>query len=180
MISLPLSHLPWPCFFGDDAKCIMPISSVSDCSLLQDDLSRVVKWSTTWNLLLNEDKCSIIQFTSSRSPLIFNYLVNGKEIPSKSTQRDLGIVVSSNYQWSNHYQVIISKAYIKKTRNVTKDLLRLYCSICQAFPLFISCTFTTFILFSTLASSPVGWHQSSWVCSEKSHQVYCQWLIHGL
>ena len=89
----------------------MPISSVSDCSLLQDDLSRVVKWSTTWNLLLNEDKCSIIQFTYSRSPLIFNYLVNGKEIPSKSTQRDLGIVVSANYQWSNHYQVIISKAY---------------------------------------------------------------------
>ena len=55
-------------FFADDAKCIMPISSVSDCSLLQDDLSRVVKWSTTSNLLLNEDKCSIIQFTSSRSP----------------------------------------------------------------------------------------------------------------
>ena len=48
--------------FADDAKCIMPISFVSDCSLLQDDLSRVVKWSTTWNLLPNEDKCSIVHF----------------------------------------------------------------------------------------------------------------------
>ena len=42
--------------FADDAKCLMPISTMSDCLLLQDDVSRLVQWSNTWNLLLNEQK----------------------------------------------------------------------------------------------------------------------------
>ena len=42
--------------FVDDTKCIMPVSSISDCHLLQSNLARIVKWSATWKLLLNEDK----------------------------------------------------------------------------------------------------------------------------
>ena len=30
--------------FADDVKCLMPISTMSDCLLLQDDVSRLVQW----------------------------------------------------------------------------------------------------------------------------------------
>ena len=46
--------------FADDTKCIMPICSLQDC--LQTDLSRLSDWCSTWNLPLNEEKCSAIHF----------------------------------------------------------------------------------------------------------------------
>ena len=76
-----------------------------------DDLTRITQWSATWNLLLNDNKCTAVHFSTSQSPLLYNYSVNGKVIPFNSTHKDLGILVSSDQQWSNHYQLIISKSY---------------------------------------------------------------------
>ena len=45
---LPSSVLSSSIFlFADDAKCVMPVSSITDCQLLQNDLTRLVEWSTT-------------------------------------------------------------------------------------------------------------------------------------
>ena len=38
--------------FADDAKCLMPIFTLQDCSFLQSDLSRLSTWYTLWNLSL--------------------------------------------------------------------------------------------------------------------------------
>ena len=56
--------------FTDDAKCYMPISSLQDCSLLQNDLLSISNWCCTWNLFLNEEKCSVFRFTTGHSPVI--------------------------------------------------------------------------------------------------------------
>ena len=68
--------------FADDAKCFMSVSSHSDCLLLQNDLSRLVEWSSTWSLFLNEDKCCTVHFTKNQSPVSFSYLINDQQIPS--------------------------------------------------------------------------------------------------
>ena len=76
--------------YADDAKCLMPISTMCDCKLLQDDLIRLSKWCSHWNLSLNELKCSAISFTtkapSNNSPILFKYEANGKQISSKYNQ----------------------------------------------------------------------------------------------
>ena len=109
---LPSSVLSSSIFlFADDAKCVMPVSSITDCQLFQNDLTRLVEWSTTWNLLLNEDKCSVCHLTASQFPLTHNYSISGRLLPSKSTQRDLGVIISADYQWYSHYKMIVSKAY---------------------------------------------------------------------
>ena len=98
VIDLPSSLLSSSILlFADDAKCIMPVSSISDCHLLQSNLARIVKWSATWKLLLNEHECSITHFTSNQFPLTYYYSINGKFLLSKHTQRDLGVTVSSDY-----------------------------------------------------------------------------------
>ena len=136
--------------FADDAKCLMPISTMSDCLLLQDDVSRLVQWSNTWNLLLNEEKCSIVNFSTSQFPIIFNYFVNGKQIPSKSTQRDLGIVVSSDYQWSSHYKKIISNAY--KMLGTLCRIFSYSIAVSAKRSLYLSLVRSQLLLFSPLAS----------------------------
>ena len=51
--------------FTDDAKCAHSIFKLSDCLSLQEDLNNIVSWSTTWNLLFNEGKCSVVRFSPS-------------------------------------------------------------------------------------------------------------------
>ena len=58
--------------FADDAKCYMPISSLQDCSLLQNDLFSISNWCCTWNLFLNEEKCSVFRFTTGHSPVMLS------------------------------------------------------------------------------------------------------------
>ena len=65
--------------FADDAKCYMPISSLQDCSLLQNDLLSISNWCRTWNMFLNEEKCSVFRFTTGHSPVMCNYSLNGRE-----------------------------------------------------------------------------------------------------
>ena len=61
------------------------------------------------------EKCSGVQFTTRtsarRSPISFNYEVNGKQIFSKLHQKDIGLIVSADFNWRPHYQLITSRAY---------------------------------------------------------------------
>ena len=89
----------------------MPISSLQECSFLQNDLTKLCDWCATWNLFLNEDKCSVVQFSTDCSPISSTYSLNDKGIAYKSKVKDLGLTVSANFQWHSHYQIILSKAY---------------------------------------------------------------------
>jgi hypothetical protein len=39
------------------------------------------------------------------------YTINNEQISSKHTQRDLGILVSSDLTWYNHHKIICAQAY---------------------------------------------------------------------
>ena len=96
--------------FADDAKCIMPISSPLDSTHLQSYLLRLSEWCMTWNLYLNENKCSIVHY-KSRPSTTSNYHINYQQIISNDKEKDLGLVVSADLNWHSHYQLISSKAY---------------------------------------------------------------------
>ena len=91
---------------------IMPISSLQDCIHLQSDLSRVSQSGAIiiWNLFLNEKKCSTVHYMPCLSTT-FNYHLNGQQIPSKAMEKDMGLIVSADFNWRPHYQSITSRAY---------------------------------------------------------------------
>ena len=84
----------------------MPICSLQDCLNLQTDLSRLSDWCSTWNLPLNEEKCSVIHFKPRSSPSSFNYHLNGKQISSIAAHKDLGLFVSADLTWRSHYHLL--------------------------------------------------------------------------
>ena len=94
--------------FADDAKCYKSISTLADCAALQNDVNSFIEWSTKWNLLLNEEKCSVLRFTTNSFTIYKNYTIESKPITSKSFEKDLGIIVSADLKWN---QYILSKAY---------------------------------------------------------------------
>ena len=61
--------------FADDAKCYLNIDSLDDCQLLQNDLSALVDWSSTWELNFHLSKCQVISVTRKRNPFIFDYFM---------------------------------------------------------------------------------------------------------
>ena len=97
--------------FADDAKCFLPISSRADCLSLQHDLSLLANWSSSWKLTFNENKCSVVHFTRGQSSAILSYSVNNTIISTAGSQKDLGVIMSSDMQWRSHYLFIIPRAY---------------------------------------------------------------------
>ena len=96
--------------FADDSKCMHIIWDFNDTIAFQDDLNSVYHWSQTWKLKFNLSKTAFIQF-GNNSASSSNYLLNGTTVYKQTSTKDLGIIVTSEMSWSNHYKSIASKAY---------------------------------------------------------------------
>lgn len=113
--------------FADDTKCFKVIRNAMDVQLFQEDLNNIGIWSDTWKLNFNINKFAHVQFHTSRLPIVEStYNVCDSELPICSSHKDLGMILSSNLSWTDHYNHIIAKAYgklslIRRAFNVTMD-----------------------------------------------------------
>ena len=98
-----------PLIFADDTKCITSIASISDCYSLQEDLNSLAIWSQQAGLLFNHNKCSLLRFGHNNPQ--FNYSINDHPIPERNEIKDLGVWLSSDLNWSTHYDKVCGKAY---------------------------------------------------------------------
>ena len=144
----------------------MPIHSMQDCINVQTDLSRLSDWCTTWNLLLNDEKCSAIRFLPRLSPTPFHYHLDGKQISSKPAQKDIDLLVSADLTWRSHYQLISYRAY-----KMLGPLRRVFCSsasVSAKRSLYITLVRSQLLYCSSI------WHQGyqmSWLCPEEGNQI---------
>ena len=68
----------------------------------------VLTWSKLSQLNFNLSKCTHISF---KPKIISTYNLSDTAISSSNFQKDLGLKVSNNLSWANHYDHIISHAY---------------------------------------------------------------------
>ena len=108
---LPLSIFSSVLLFADDNKCFKTISSHFDNFLLQQDISSLLDWSKSWNLCFNEQKCILVKFSASTPKVCEDYSLNDHILNTSSSHKDLGIIISSDLYWSDHFQYISSQAY---------------------------------------------------------------------
>uniref|UniRef100_A0A1X7VHC2 Reverse transcriptase domain-containing protein n=1 Tax=Amphimedon queenslandica TaxID=400682 RepID=A0A1X7VHC2_AMPQE len=98
--------------YAGNSKCQKKVSCISDCQLLQNDLTCLSTWSKSSLLSFNEKKSYILNFRGPRSaPISFPYSLDGSSINVKDSHRDLGVVFSSNLSLSAHMHTILTKAY---------------------------------------------------------------------
>ena len=79
-------------------------------------------WSQLNKLSFNLSKMVMLHFPNTIANIIEAiYYLNGPSIKSVTAYKDLGVVVSSDLSWSEHCEIIISRAY------------RQLCLICRTF-----------------------------------------------
>jgi hypothetical protein len=96
--------------FADDCVLTRQVNSISDCALLQHDLSAVENWCSTWSMSMNADKCKIVSFTKKTNPLNFDYSLCGHTLERTKEYKYLGLIVADNLSWSKHIDHVTKKA----------------------------------------------------------------------
>jgi hypothetical protein len=86
--------------YADDSKIIAEIKNDQDARNLQLDINSIVKWTDTWLMRLNYDKCKVMHF-GCRNPKN-NYTMTDSitqqqiSISPSDSERDLGITITSD------------------------------------------------------------------------------------
>ena len=99
--------------FADDTKCYKNINNPNDCLALQNDLFNLYSWSRLWKLNFNESKCAVVRFSPRSTASLPNqiYLINCHPVTPLKCHKDLGILLSHDLSWKQHYEFLSSKAY---------------------------------------------------------------------
>ena len=111
--------------FDDDCILYREIHDAQDCWTLQDDLKQLSSWSNIWQLHFNVKKCYHLGITCKKTPIVFQYSVDGQLISRVPSAKYLGITVTENLCWNEHVNNICKKA------NSTLGLLRRILSGCD-------------------------------------------------
>ena len=93
--------------FADDVKLAGPCSTPV---INQRDIDYMSNWQDKWLLKFNTDdgKCKIMH-TGKRNPH-HEYFLNGIQLPTVDTEKDLGVNVTCNLQWEHHIELAVNKA----------------------------------------------------------------------
>jgi ribonuclease P/MRP protein subunit RPP40 len=94
--------------FADDAKIWRWIYSPDDCDELQRDLNSLHRWSVSNSLPFNVQKCHVL---SVHHKNLFEYRIGGVLLQRNSQERDLGILVQDNLNWSSQCRQANKKAF---------------------------------------------------------------------
>ena len=96
--------------FPDDCLLYRIITTDEDAIQLQHDLDQLHEWETKWQLRFNVTKCTIMRFTRSLSPIIFNYKLNNHNLGTSNQHSYLGVILDNKLSWSPHISNIAAKA----------------------------------------------------------------------
>jgi hypothetical protein len=97
--------------YADDTKVISIIRNSVDCNILQNDIEKLVDWSKEWLIKFNESKCKVMHIGKNNEK--FKYQMNNSILSVTELEKDLGIFVSNDLEWSQHVNTAVGKANIQ-------------------------------------------------------------------
>ena len=94
--------------FADDTKLGHSVQREEEQEQLQESLLRMYSWAEKWGMSFNLLKCKVMHLGYNNPKYI--YKVNGIEIPSSDSEKDLGVLIANNLRPSSHCLDITRKA----------------------------------------------------------------------
>ena len=94
--------------FADDTKVFRRVTMMMiDKQHLQNDLSRLVKWSEKWQMLFNFGKCKCLH--TGRGNLDVNYKMGDTVLGTTVKEKDIGVTISADMNVSEQCGIAASK-----------------------------------------------------------------------
>jgi len=90
--------LNWLLKFADDTKVFGVVNNSGDSQRLQQDLSKLFKWSHDWQMLFNIEKCKVLHIGSDNQH--FSYHMDGCELEKCTEEKDLGVIITNDMKSS--------------------------------------------------------------------------------
>ena len=94
--------------FADDTKLYSTVSSPQDRYNLQDDLDALVRWSDTWQLPFNEEKCKVLHIGHGNQE--HQYTMRGSTMNDTQVEKDLGIHIDAELKFRKQASAVVAKA----------------------------------------------------------------------
>ena len=135
--------------FADDTKVFKQIDKESDSKILQRDLDYLDEWSAKWLLKFNLSKCHVLTLGKTENIKFTNrYSLGGLELEHVFCEKDLGVTIDNELQFSEHVAAKVAKA------NAIMGLIR------RTFA-FLDCELFR-ILYTTFVRPHLEYAQSAW------------------
>jgi len=117
--------------FADDTKVLAQVHSDAEPTKLQEDLGKLTEWAKKWQMSFNTKKCKVMHV--GRTNQKFTHVMDGQTLDTVDSEKDLGVMISSDLKSSNQCIQACSKAnkmlgMIKRTISYKKPkiMVRLY------------------------------------------------------
>jgi hypothetical protein len=94
--------------FADDTKIYRTINDISDNIILQEDITNLQKWSETWQLKFNANKCKVMHLGSKN--IKADYTMDGNTLDKVKEENDLGVIMDDQLKFHTHISAAVSKA----------------------------------------------------------------------
>ena len=97
--------------FADDCVLYREIKSQADVEALQRDLDKLIKWSKSWGMEFNIDKCYLLSITLAKKRKISSeYTMDGKKVKPVQSTKYLGVTINNQLKWDEHVENVCGTA----------------------------------------------------------------------
>ena len=97
--------------FADDTKLLREITNREDVEELQNDIKHLQEWAKRWNMEFNGDKCHVLTIGKfENTKCTYRYKLDADELDHVEEEKDLGVIVDSELDFSGHINKKISSA----------------------------------------------------------------------
>lgn len=96
--------------FADDFKLFSSINNMQDCWVLQEQVDKLSLWCKDNKLNLNIGKCKVVTYTRRKSPIVFEYSIDGTALSRSDSMRDLGVIFDTKLSFDKHIQAVTCEA----------------------------------------------------------------------
>ena len=103
--------------YADDTKIWRRIVTPNDHKILQNDINALFQWSIENKMRFHAEKCKVLSVNHfhynlfSELPFfLYPYQINAVLLDYCTEEKDLGIIITNKFHFTNHHHEILSKA----------------------------------------------------------------------